>query len=56
MSLAWLLSKPAVTAPIIGVTKLAHLDAAVGALDLDLSEEEIETLEAPYQPHAVRGH
>ena len=56
VSLAWLLSKPAVTAPIIGVTKLAHLDAAVRALDLDLSEEEIETLEAPYQPHAVRGH
>ena len=56
VSLAWLLSKPAVTAPIIGVTRLAHLDTAICALDLDLSEEEIETLEAPYQPHAVRGH
>ena len=56
VSLAWLLSKPAVTAPIIGVTKLAHLDAAVRALDLDLSDEEIEMLETPYQPHAVRGH
>ena len=56
VSLAWLLSKPAVTAPIIGVTRLAHLDTAIRALDLDLSEEEIETLEAPYQPHAVRGH
>ena len=56
VALAWLLSKPAVAAPIIGVTRLAHLDAAVRALDLDLSEGEIETLEAPYQPHAVRGH
>ena len=56
VSLTWILSKPAVTAPIIGVTKLPHLDAAVRALDLDLSDEEIETLEAPYQPHAVRGH
>ena len=56
VALAWLLSKPAVTAPIIGVTKLAHLEAAVRALDLNLTEEEIEMLEAPYQPHAVRGH
>ncbi len=56
VSLAWLLSKPAVTAPIIGVTKLPHLDTALTALDLDLSVEEIEMLEAPYQPHAVRGH
>ncbi len=56
VSLAWLLSKPAVTAPIIGITKLAHLDAALRALELNLTEEEIEMLEAPYQPHAVRGH
>ena len=56
VSLAWLLSKPTVTAPIIGVTKPAHPDAALRALDLNLAEEEIETLETPYQPHAVRGH
>ena len=56
VSLAWLLSKPAVTAPIIGVTKLPHLDTALTALDLDLSVEEIEMLEAPYQAHEVRGH
>ncbi len=54
-ALAWLLSKPEVTAPIIGATKLAHLDIAADAVDLELSEEEIEKLEAPYQPHAVRG-
>ncbi len=56
VSLAWLLSKPAVTAPIIGITRLAHLDTALRALELNLTEEEIEMLEAPYQPHAVRGH
>ncbi len=55
VALAWLLSKPAVTAPIIGATKLEHLQAAVAAVDLQLSEEEIRRLEAPYQPHAVRG-
>ena len=55
VALAWLLSRPAVTAPIIGATKLEHLQAAVAAVDLQLSEEEIRRLEAPYQPHAVRG-
>ncbi len=56
VSLAWLLSKPAVTAPIIGATKLDHLDAAVRAVDLVLDEEEIQRLEAPYRPHEIRGH
>ncbi len=56
VALAWLLSKPAVTAPVLGVTKLTHLDTAFRALDLELTVEEIETLEAPYRPHAVRGH
>jgi 1-deoxyxylulose-5-phosphate synthase len=55
VALAWLLSKPAVTAPIIGATKLEHLQAAVAAVNLQLSDEEIRRLEAPYQPHAVRG-
>jgi aryl-alcohol dehydrogenase-like predicted oxidoreductase len=54
-ALAWLLSRPGVTAPIIGATKLEHLDTAVKALDLTLTAEEIHALEAPYQPHAVRG-
>ena len=54
-ALAWLLSKPAVTAPIIGATKLEHLEAAIDAVDLKLSEEDLEALQSPYQPHAVRG-
>lgn len=56
VALAWLLSKPAVTAPIIGATKLEHLDAAIRALDVHLDEAECQTLEAPYRPHAVKGH
>jgi aryl-alcohol dehydrogenase-like predicted oxidoreductase len=56
VALAWLFSKPVVTAPIIGATKLAHLDAAIRAVDLVLTPEEIAKLEAPYRPHAVRGH
>ena len=55
VALAWLLTKPDVAAPIIGATKLEHLDAAIGALDIVLGEDEIAALEAPYQPHAVRG-
>jgi aryl-alcohol dehydrogenase-like predicted oxidoreductase len=55
IALAWLLSKPAVTAPIIGATKLEHLDSAVAAVDLRLSADEIQSLESPYQPHTVRG-
>jgi len=53
VSLAWLLSKRDVTAPIIGATKLTHLEDALGALDLTLSPAEIEALEAPYRVRAV---
>jgi aryl-alcohol dehydrogenase-like predicted oxidoreductase len=53
--MAWLLSKPAVTAPIIGATKLSHLDAPLAALDSPLSLEEVAKLEAPYEPQAVIG-
>ena len=56
VSLAWLLSKPAVAAPIVGATKVAHLDAAVRAVDLKLDPGEIERLEAPYRTQAVQGH
>ncbi len=56
VALAWLLSRPGVVAPIVGATKMAHLNAALHALDLELSAEECRTLEAPYRPHAVRGH
>lgn len=55
VALAWLLSRPAVTAPIIGATKLAHLETALSAVDVTLSDDEIRALEAPYRPHAVRG-
>jgi aryl-alcohol dehydrogenase-like predicted oxidoreductase len=55
IALAWLLHKPAVTAPIVGATKLHHLEEAVAAPDVKLSGEEIEALEAPYVPHRIAG-
>jgi aryl-alcohol dehydrogenase-like predicted oxidoreductase len=55
IALAWLLTKPGVTAPIIGSTKLDHLRTAIAALDVELSKDEMAELEAPYQPHPVRG-
>ena len=55
VALAWVLAKPAVSAPIVGASKAAHLDEAIAALDLVLSDEEIARLEAPYVPHAVVG-
>ncbi len=55
IALAWLFHQPAVTAPIVGVTKPHHLEEAVGALAIKLSEAEIEALEAPYVPHPVVG-
>jgi len=54
-ALAWLLSQPGVSAPIVGATKLEHLDSAVAAVDLTLSADERAALEAAYQPHPVRG-
>jgi 1-deoxyxylulose-5-phosphate synthase len=54
VGLAWLLSKRAVTAPIIGATKLRHLEDAIGALDVTLSADEIAQLEAPYTPKTPR--
>ena len=53
---AWILSKPFVTAPIVGTTKLGQLDEAVSALDVELDERTIKALEAPYRPRAVMGH
>jgi aryl-alcohol dehydrogenase-like predicted oxidoreductase len=55
VALAWLLSKPAVTAPIIGATRMKHLDAAIAAAEVTLDAAQIAKLEAPYEPHAVRG-
>jgi aryl-alcohol dehydrogenase (NADP+) len=53
VALAWLLSNPTVTAPIVGATKVGHLDDAVAAVDLELDAAEIAFLEEPYQPHTV---
>ena len=56
IALAWLLQQPAVTAPIIGASKMPHLDQAIAALDIELSADECARLEAPYVPHKVLGH
>jgi len=56
IALAWLLHQPLVTAPIIGASKMAHLDQAVAALEIELSDEECAFLEEPYTPHPVLGH
>jgi 1-deoxyxylulose-5-phosphate synthase len=56
VALAWLLQKPGVAAPIVGATKIEHLESAVRALNVTLTAEQIRALEAPYEPHAVRGH
>jgi len=56
VALAWLFHRPGVTAPIVGATKVEHLDDAIAAERLHLSEEEMARLEEPYLPHAVSGH
>jgi len=56
VALAWLLHKPGVTAPIVGATKLEHLEDALAAEQLKLSDSEIARLEEPYVPHATSGH
>jgi 1-deoxyxylulose-5-phosphate synthase len=56
VALAWLLHKPAVTAPIIGATKLRHIEDALAATQLTLAPDEITRLEAPYVPHPILGH
>jgi 1-deoxyxylulose-5-phosphate synthase len=56
VALGWLLSKPGVVAPIIGASKLEHLETAVRALDVTLTADQIAQLEAPYEPHPVKGH
>ena len=55
VALAWLLQQPAVTAPIVGATRMHHLEEAVGALDLQLPATEMRVLEAPYRPKAIAG-
>lgn len=56
IALAWMLKKPEITAPIIGASKMNHLDQAIEALDIQLTQDDIRELEAPYQPHPILGH
>lgn len=56
IALAWMLHKPGITSPIIGASKMPHLDEALAAMDIKLSADEMDFLEAPYQPHPVFGH
>jgi aryl-alcohol dehydrogenase-like predicted oxidoreductase len=56
VALAWLLHKPGVTAPIVGATKIGHLEDAIAAAELSLSDDEIARLEEPYVPHRIVGH
>jgi aryl-alcohol dehydrogenase-like predicted oxidoreductase len=56
VALAWVMAQPAVTSPIVGVTKPEHLDDAIAAVDLVLSDEELESLSADYVPRAIAGH
>jgi aryl-alcohol dehydrogenase-like predicted oxidoreductase len=55
IALAWLLRNDQVTAPIVGATKMEHLEQAVGALEVELSDDEVAALEAPYVPHPIAG-
>jgi len=56
VALAWLLNKPHITAPIIGASRMQHLDEAIAALELKLTAEEIQQLEEPYELHPILGH
>jgi aryl-alcohol dehydrogenase (NADP+) len=56
VALAWLLRQPGVTAPIVGASKMAHLEEAVAALEVKLEDVEAKAIEEPYQPHTVLGH
>ena len=55
VALAWVARNPVVTAPIVGASKPHHVDDAVAALELELSDEEVKRLEEPYRPHEVAG-
>jgi len=56
VALAWLLTRPGVTAPIVGATRLGHVADALAAAQLTLTSEEVRRLEEPYVPHPVLGH
>lgn len=56
VAMAWVLQKDGITAPIVGVSKLEHVDAALKAIDLHLTDDEVAAVEAPYRPRIVSGH
>lgn len=56
IALAWLLSRPGITAPVVGATRVEHVDDAVGSLNITLDDAEVKRLEELYQPHPVLGH
>ena len=56
IALGWLLQKDPVVAPVIGATKMSHIETAVGVVDFKLSAEDVAYLEEPYIPHKVVGH
>jgi len=56
IALAWMLGKSYITAPIIGASKMEHLEQSIAALDIQLSEDEVSSLEEAYQPHPALGH
>jgi aryl-alcohol dehydrogenase (NADP+) len=56
VALAWILQKPGITAPVVGASKMQHLEDAVAAAELKLDEAELKALEEPYQPHRILGH
>ena len=56
IALAWMLQKPHISAPIIGASKMDHLEQAIAALEIKLSADEISRMEALYQPHPILGH
>jgi aryl-alcohol dehydrogenase-like predicted oxidoreductase len=56
VALAWVCQRPGIVAPIVGASKLNHIEDAVAALSLNLGSEEMKALEAPYVPHPIAGH
>jgi aryl-alcohol dehydrogenase-like predicted oxidoreductase len=56
VAMSWVLGRPGVASGLVGATKLEHLESALRALEVDLTAEETAALEAPYRPHAVKGH
>ena len=56
VALAWLLQKEPVSSPIIGASKVEYVDDAVAALEIELTGDQVEQIEEPYKPHAIKGH